>query len=200
MPALSSLTNEDDDDGSLRKLTSDQIRLLAWVFDTEKFFRLSTTEKQTVKTLFLLLTRTRSQSAFLFQYEQIKKLTGQQHTAKVPEPDYVFRLDYDEEAESKFQKRRGDRKTIFAYHGSRLPNFYSIVRNGLRSSLNQVSMFLCPRFGRANHRTFRWPYSEKGHTSRRNSASASTGVPCPALEALALGQGLPIATFWKALA
>jgi poly[ADP-ribose] polymerase 16 len=119
IPALSNLSNEDN--GSLENLSLDQMRLLVWVFDTDKNFRLGADEKQT--------------------YEQIKKLTGQQYTAKVPEPDYVFRVDYDDEAETKFQRRRGDRKTMFAYHGSRLPNFYSIMKNGLRSNLNQVSAF-----------------------------------------------------------
>jgi poly[ADP-ribose] polymerase 16 len=120
MPPLSIL-GKDGDDGSMKSLSLDQMRLLAWVFDTDKYFRLATSEKQ--------------------NFENIKKLTGQQHITKVPEPDYVFQVDYDQESEAKFLKRRGDRKTIFAYHGSRLINFYSIMRNGLRSNLNQVSAF-----------------------------------------------------------
>ena len=73
----------------------------------------------------------------IFQFEEIRKMTG--HTVKVPEPKYIFEVSPSAAADEKFLHLQGERSLLYAYHGSRLDNFYSILQNGLASHMNKVS-------------------------------------------------------------
>ncbi|XP_060064065.1 protein mono-ADP-ribosyltransferase PARP16-like [Ylistrum balloti] len=73
------------------------------------------------------------------QFEEIKKQTGD--TVQTTDPDFVFEVIPSEADEAKFEENRRQRKTMFAYHGSRLENFHSILHNGLASHMNKISVF-----------------------------------------------------------
>ncbi|XP_033750663.1 protein mono-ADP-ribosyltransferase PARP16-like [Pecten maximus] len=73
------------------------------------------------------------------QFEEIRKQTGE--TVPVTNPDFVFEVIPSEADEAKFKETRCQRKTMFAYHGSRLENFHSILHNGLASHMNKTSVF-----------------------------------------------------------
>jgi poly[ADP-ribose] polymerase 16 len=70
------------------------------------------------------------------QYEEIKSLTGE--TVYTPPPDYVFEVRYNDQINAKFQELRQDYDLIYAFHGSRVENFHSILHNGLHSHMNKV--------------------------------------------------------------
>uniref|UniRef100_A0A0E9TQ61 Poly [ADP-ribose] polymerase n=2 Tax=Anguilla anguilla TaxID=7936 RepID=A0A0E9TQ61_ANGAN len=40
---------------------------------------------------------------------------------------------------ARFEKTRGERDLLYAFHGSRLENFHSIIHNGLHCHLNKAS-------------------------------------------------------------
>ncbi|OWF54131.1 mono [ADP-ribose] polymerase PARP16-like [Mizuhopecten yessoensis] len=73
------------------------------------------------------------------QFEEIKKQTGD--TSPATNPDFVFEVIRSEADDAKFEETRRQRKTMFAYHGSRLENFHSILHNGLASHMNKISVF-----------------------------------------------------------
>ncbi|XP_062946647.1 protein mono-ADP-ribosyltransferase PARP16 isoform X2 [Cynocephalus volans] len=73
-------------------------------------------------------------------FEKIQKLTGTPHTP-VPTPDFLFEIEYCDPANSKFYETKGERDLIYAFHGSRLENFHSIIHNGLHCHLNKTSLF-----------------------------------------------------------
>jgi len=56
----------------------------------------------------------------------------------VPEPNYIFEVEPNSVADEKFEHLRGSRDVMYAYHGSRVENFYSILHNGLASHMNKV--------------------------------------------------------------
>ncbi|XP_068409836.1 protein mono-ADP-ribosyltransferase PARP16 isoform X6 [Eschrichtius robustus] len=73
-------------------------------------------------------------------FEKIQKLTGAPHTP-VPVPDFLFEIEYSDPANAKFYETKGERDLIYAFHGSRLENFHSIIHNGLHCHLNKTSLF-----------------------------------------------------------
>lgn len=56
----------------------------------------------------------------------------------VPVPDFLFEIEYSSPANAKFYETKGERDLIYAFHGSRLENFHSIIHNGLHCHLNKV--------------------------------------------------------------
>ncbi|KAL5004979.1 hypothetical protein ScPMuIL_018435 [Solemya velum] len=103
---------------SLDSLSSDLIGLLDWVLES-KAFKLRTSQ--------------------ISEFERIKIKTGQ--TDSVPTPNFIFELQPSPEAESKFEQIRNGRQTMYAYHGSRVENFHSIIHNGLASHMNKTSVY-----------------------------------------------------------
>ncbi|KAK8758344.1 hypothetical protein V5799_004037 [Amblyomma americanum] len=55
--------------------------------------------------------------------------------------DVVFEVQHSPQIDRRFESARGDREVFFAYHGSRLDNFYSILHNGLLAHMNKNSLF-----------------------------------------------------------
>ena len=53
-------------------------------------------------------------------------------------PDFLFEIEYSNPANAKFYETKGERDLIYAFHGSRLENFHSIIHNGLHCHLNKV--------------------------------------------------------------
>ncbi|CAL1527714.1 unnamed protein product [Lymnaea stagnalis] len=100
-------------------LSKDCLELLSWVLLTKKF-SLKLCEKDSC-------------------FKTIKELTGQ--VMNTPEPAYIFEVVPSAERERKFKELTGSKKTFYAYHGSRLDNFFSILHNGLNTHLNKVSVF-----------------------------------------------------------
>ncbi|XP_027544169.1 mono [ADP-ribose] polymerase PARP16, partial [Neopelma chrysocephalum] len=76
----------------------------------------------------------------VFKYEKIQELTGMSGAA-VPAPDYLFEVVYCDQMNTKFAETKGERDLIYAFHGSRLENFHSILHNGLHCHLNRTSLF-----------------------------------------------------------
>lgn len=62
--------------------------------------------------------------------------------AAVPAPDYLFEIVYCDQTNTKFTETRGERDLIYAFHGSRLENFHSILHNGLHCHLNRVRLLV----------------------------------------------------------
>ncbi|KAH3840096.1 protein mono-ADP-ribosyltransferase PARP16-like isoform X2 [Dreissena polymorpha] len=112
IPSLSRLTRE------VHKMPNKQLELVKWVMDSRSF---TLSNVGTTK------------------FSDIKKLTG--HSVKVTEPNYIFEVQPSAQADEKFAHLQGDRGLLYAYHGSRLENFYSILHNGLASHMNKTSVF-----------------------------------------------------------
>ncbi|XP_072202091.1 protein mono-ADP-ribosyltransferase PARP16 [Excalfactoria chinensis] len=74
------------------------------------------------------------------EYEKIQELTGMSGAA-VPAPDFLFEVTYCDQMNAKFAETRGEQDLIYAFHGSRLENFHSILHNGLHCHLNRTSLF-----------------------------------------------------------
>ncbi|XP_054985409.1 protein mono-ADP-ribosyltransferase PARP16 isoform X2 [Sorex araneus] len=79
-------------------------------------------------------------SAGRSEFEKIRKLTRATHVA-VPVPNFLFEIEYFDPANAKFYETKGERELIYAFHGSRLENFHSIIHNGLHCHLNKTSLF-----------------------------------------------------------
>lgn len=58
-----------------------------------------------------------------------------------PAPDFLFEIQYNDQLNARFEKTRAGRDTFYAFHGSRLENFHSIIHNGLHCHLNKNSVF-----------------------------------------------------------
>lgn len=56
-------------------------------------------------------------------------------------PSYVFKVTYSERSEQKFQERAADYSLSYAFHGSAVGNFHSILHHGLISNMNKVNLF-----------------------------------------------------------
>uniref|UniRef100_A0A663MXE1 Poly [ADP-ribose] polymerase n=1 Tax=Athene cunicularia TaxID=194338 RepID=A0A663MXE1_ATHCN len=93
--------------------------LFSWILSS-KVFTIQSTKKQ--------------------EYEKIQELTGMSG-AVVPAPDYLFEIIYCDQMNTKFAETKGERDLIYAFHGSRLENFHSILHNGLHCHLNRTSLF-----------------------------------------------------------
>ncbi|XP_060550759.1 protein mono-ADP-ribosyltransferase PARP16 isoform X3 [Pantherophis guttatus] len=74
------------------------------------------------------------------KYEKIQELTGAPNMP-VPVPDFLFEITYCKEMNAKFEDTQAGRDLIYAFHGSRLENFHSIMHNGLQCHLNRTSLF-----------------------------------------------------------
>ncbi|XP_066557352.1 protein mono-ADP-ribosyltransferase PARP16 [Amia ocellicauda] len=96
-----------------------QLSLVHWVLSAKNF---------TVKTL------------QREEYAKIQELTECQG-ASIPAPDFLFELDYCDQMNTRFEESRGGRDLIYAFHGSRLENFHSIIHHGLHCHLNKTSLF-----------------------------------------------------------
>ncbi|XP_051836818.1 protein mono-ADP-ribosyltransferase PARP16 isoform X2 [Antechinus flavipes] len=73
-------------------------------------------------------------------YVKIQELMGISGTT-VPAPDFLFEIVYSGRVDAKFHETKGERDLIYAFHGSRLENFHSILHNGLHCHLNKTSLF-----------------------------------------------------------
>ncbi|XP_062601894.1 protein mono-ADP-ribosyltransferase PARP16-like [Saccostrea cucullata] len=93
--------------------------LLTWVTDTKNF--------SIVKTE-------------LSKFEEIQAMTKDSGVSAV-KPNFVFEVNYSQGADAKFQDLRKGRELLYAYHGSRLENFHSILHHGLASHMNKVGVF-----------------------------------------------------------
>jgi len=62
--------------------------------------------------------------------------------AAVPPPDFLFEVTYCDQMNAKFAETRGEQDLIYAFHGSRLENFHSILHNGLHCHLNRVRLLV----------------------------------------------------------
>lgn len=93
--------------------------LLTWVTDTKNF--------SIVKTE-------------LSKFEEIQAMTKDSGVSAV-KPNFVFEVTYSQAADAKFQDLRKGRELLYAYHGSRLENFHSILHHGLASHMNKVGVF-----------------------------------------------------------
>ncbi|XP_072470328.1 protein mono-ADP-ribosyltransferase PARP16 isoform X3 [Notamacropus eugenii] len=74
------------------------------------------------------------------EYVKIQELMGISDTS-VPAPDFLFEIVYSGRVDAKFHETKGERDLIYAFHGSRLENFHSILHNGLHCHLNKTSLF-----------------------------------------------------------
>lgn len=74
---------------------------------------------------------------FVSQFDEIQALTKDSGVSAV-RPNFVFEVNYSEANNAKFQDVRKGRELLYAYHGSRLENFYSILHHGLASHMNKV--------------------------------------------------------------
>ncbi|XP_061825317.1 protein mono-ADP-ribosyltransferase PARP16 isoform X2 [Nerophis lumbriciformis] len=74
------------------------------------------------------------------EYGKLCSLTENDSLA-APAPDFLFELEYCDQLNARFDRTRADRDVFYAFHGSRLENFHSIIHNGLHSHLNKNSVF-----------------------------------------------------------
>nr|XP_055049298.1 protein mono-ADP-ribosyltransferase PARP16 isoform X1 [Misgurnus anguillicaudatus] len=74
------------------------------------------------------------------EFSRLSQLT-QTEAVSAPAPDFIFELQYCDLLNSKFERTRAGRDLIYAFHGSRLENFHSIIHNGLHCHLNKTSLF-----------------------------------------------------------
>lgn len=74
-----------------------------------------------------------------YQYANLCNLTENEGIS-APVPDFLFELEYCDQMNARFEKTRAGRDVFYAFHGSRLENFHSIVHNGLHCHLNKVSV------------------------------------------------------------
>ncbi|XP_060611596.2 protein mono-ADP-ribosyltransferase PARP16 [Anolis sagrei] len=74
------------------------------------------------------------------EYKKIQELTGAP-SVPVAEPDFLFEITYSSQMNAKFEETKAGRDLLYAFHGSRLENFHSIVHNGLQCHLNRTSLF-----------------------------------------------------------
>uniref|UniRef100_H9G923 Poly [ADP-ribose] polymerase n=1 Tax=Anolis carolinensis TaxID=28377 RepID=H9G923_ANOCA len=74
------------------------------------------------------------------EYKKIQELAGAP-SVPVAEPDFLFEITYSSQMNAKFEETKAGRDLLYAFHGSRLENFHSIVHNGLQCHLNRTSLF-----------------------------------------------------------
>lgn len=81
---------------------------------------------------------------------KILSLTGASGS-RTSVPNHVLEVVHNDTSrlEQKFKAMREEYGTKFAYHGSRLDNFYSILNHGLQISLNKVDLILLIRCARS---------------------------------------------------
>lgn len=76
------------------------------------------------------------------KFTEIEQKTGQASYSSV-EPDFIFEVEYSDTNahNAKFNELSQSREVWYAYHGSRVDNFHSILHNGLHAHLNKTSLF-----------------------------------------------------------
>ena len=74
----------------------------------------------------------------MFQFESVLQCVHCETAA--PPPDLIFQLVRNPVGmdEVRWQNVSKERNTLFAFHGSRLDNFHSILHYGLQQHLNKV--------------------------------------------------------------
>lgn len=55
---------------------------------------------------------------------------------KALQPNYVFEVQYSKKVRDVWDRRKNGKNTFLAYHGSRIENFYSIMKVGLQQHLS----------------------------------------------------------------
>ncbi|XP_078589603.1 protein mono-ADP-ribosyltransferase PARP16-like isoform X1 [Branchiostoma floridae x Branchiostoma japonicum] len=102
----------------------------------------ATSDPQTLQLVnFVLETRNfRLRSCGASEYKEVQRLTGYSST-NIPPPSHIFEVVHSESTDARFEETRQDRSLLYAFHGSRLDNFYSILHNGLHAHLNKNSLF-----------------------------------------------------------
>ena len=94
---------------------------------------------------FLVYSVTISNSVFAFywwgQFSEIEEKTGQASYSSAT-PDFIFEVEYSDTntLNAKFNELSQIHDVWYAYHGSRVDNFHSILNNGLHAHLNKVSL------------------------------------------------------------
>ncbi|XP_076068427.1 protein mono-ADP-ribosyltransferase PARP16-like [Oratosquilla oratoria] len=73
------------------------------------------------------------------KFQVLSSLAGM--VVPVPTPSHVVELCWHPTPENRFRQVRGLRPTMFAFHGSRLDNFHSILHHGLQQHMNKTSLF-----------------------------------------------------------
>ena len=75
-----------------------------------------------------------------FQFKEIERRTGEASYQSI-QPDFVFEVIYNKSntLSARFDELSQMYTTLYAYHGSALDNFHSILHNGLHAHLNKVS-------------------------------------------------------------
>ena len=73
------------------------------------------------------------------QFLEIEKKTGKA-SYNSTQPDFIYEVTYHESStpNARFDELSQTYETLYAYHGSRLDNFHSILHNGLHAHLNKV--------------------------------------------------------------
>lgn len=74
------------------------------------------------------------------EYTQLCSLTKNEGVSR-PAPDFLFEVKYNDQLNARFEKTKAGHETFYAFHGSRLENFHSIIHNGLHCHLNKNSVF-----------------------------------------------------------
>ncbi|XP_014781742.1 protein mono-ADP-ribosyltransferase PARP16 isoform X1 [Octopus bimaculoides] len=104
---------------SFDSLPESTVNLLMWHFNN-KYFTLKTRDKN--------------------DYYDILSLTESREPTSV-EPSHVFEVLPSQLSQSKFEQLQQGRQILYAYHGSRVENFYSILHTGLASHMNKNGIF-----------------------------------------------------------
>lgn len=76
------------------------------------------------------------------KFSEIEEKTGQASYSSIT-PDFIFEVEYSETntLNAKFNELSQIHDVWYAYHGSRVDNFHSILNNGLHAHLNKTSFF-----------------------------------------------------------
>ncbi|XP_065836845.1 protein mono-ADP-ribosyltransferase PARP16-like [Oscarella lobularis] len=140
------MQGEERDISSVKSVAS----RLPSVVDLKKQLRNGTADPDTIDLVSWLLfdcrPSCRLRTAHLSAFKDIQKKTGRSSYAI--QPSYVVELLWSESsslggegAGSQFSRLSQTHGTFYAYHGSRVENFHSILRYGLISHLNKNSLF-----------------------------------------------------------
>lgn len=113
IPPLSDIVKDITD------VNSDVVDLLYWLFVEVKGPRIQCIERR--------------------QFNDVFDLAEPQTTH--PQPEYIFQINYREDStsEAKFQAYKEEFGSSYAFHGSKIFNFHSILHHGLQQHLNKVS-------------------------------------------------------------
>uniref|UniRef100_A0A1B6C5N1 Poly [ADP-ribose] polymerase n=1 Tax=Clastoptera arizonana TaxID=38151 RepID=A0A1B6C5N1_9HEMI len=116
------------------------LNLVIFLKDSEKCHL----EKSTIDLLYWVLIQQKEptlKSIPNSEIDNVLKLVPSELFAK--RPDYIFKVEYCRESmmERTWTSSKENYDTLFAYHGSRLENFHSILNFGLQQHLNKNTLF-----------------------------------------------------------